>query len=186
MNLSGLVAPFLAVLLLSSCAADVGGASEPGPSETPVADSARASEPPKILEPSEAPVPDAPPVVAPVPVPALEFDLAMVRSNVVNKEGKGGQANVAVVAESTDLELLKQVGLRCVDHFLSEQKAAYCQVWGSEVDYLARDPLGMDEVVCWIYFVGVPLNGGEVQVSESSNITYGLSGCPGGVMPPAE
>lgn len=137
---------------------------------------------PPAPTPEEAAPEEDPAPVEPEPEP-MTFDESMVRSVAVDKEAKGGQANVAVVAESTDVQVLQEVGLGCVDHYLQEQKAAFCHVWGSELDYAARDPQGIGDLMCWVYFIGVPLAGGEPIVTEGGAVGYTVSACPGGVLP---
>ncbi|MFE9958968.1 hypothetical protein [Micromonospora sp. NPDC005299] len=105
--------------------------------------------------------------------------MSMVRSNEVNKQNKGGQANVELVAGSNDLKSLERVGRECVKVFLREQKAAFCKVFGTEADYKARDLRKAGDSNCWAWYVGVPLAGGEPMVTEGSEIGYVAEHCPG-------
>lgn len=175
------------LLLIGGCSeADV---ATPAPETTsaeataePVPEATMPAPTPEPEAPAPTPEAEATPEPAPAPA-ALSFDESMVRSYEVNKEHKGGQANAAIVAESTDLEVLKSVGLGCIDHYLQEQKAAFCQVWGSEADYESRDPQGVGDLFCWVYYMGVPLNGGEPTIMDAGPVDYTVSACPGGVRP---
>lgn len=100
---------------------------------------------------------------------------------VVTKQAKGGQANAAVVVESGTKDQLLRVGKGCVDHFLHEFKAAFCYVFGSSKDF-SRTTWNTDEGLadeCWIWYLGVPLSGGEYLPMEMGPISY--SHCPGRV-----
>lgn len=112
---------------------------------------------------------------------ASQFDLSMVRDVVVNKESKGGQSNVTVVVEGVGLSGIEEIGLQCVEHYLRETKAAFCQVWGTQADYDARSSIGKDIIACWVLSIGVPINGGDPIVTGSSEFSYRADGCPGGV-----
>lgn len=116
---------------------------------------------------------------AATPPPELHFSKSMVRSNEVNKQSKGGQANVELVAGSNDLKALERVGRECVEVFLREQKAAFCKVFGTEADYKARDLRKVGDSNCWAWYVGVPLAGGEPGFTEGSEIGYAAERCPG-------
>lgn len=161
----------------SPSAVPVPSQSEPAPSTPPTSS-------------METPMPtstSAPQPTAEEPVPApptLTFDLSMVRDSSVSKVAKGGQADVEIVVGINDMNTLKAVGIQCVDHFLTEQKAAYCRIWASDTDYGARDPEGIGDNRCWMWFLGIPLIGGELQVYETSPSGYTLEGCPGGVLAP--
>ena len=102
----------------------------------------------------------------------------MVRSVEVNKVNKGGQANVHVVAGITDRDAILDVAHGCVEHFLTEQKAAFCHVWGTDANYAARDPQGVGDMLCWTYYIGVPLVGGEPMVTTSEPYSLEIEGCP--------
>jgi hypothetical protein len=107
-----------------------------------------------------------------------QFDVTMVRSVEVNKVNKGGQANVQVVAGMTDPDALLDVAKGCVKHYLKEQKAAFCHVWGTEANYAARDPQGVGDLLCWTHYVGVPLVGGDPIVTTSKPYMLQVDGCP--------
>jgi hypothetical protein len=131
--------------------------------------------------PSSSPTPTAAPIPTASPSPTkaeLHFTTAMVRANKVNKKYKGGQANVFVVAPSTDVDALERVGRECVEHFLQEQKAAFCHVWGSQANFEARDPRRNDELRCWTHYIGVPLVGGDPYVTTAASYSYKIEGCP--------
>lgn len=115
---------------------------------------------------------------AATPEPALRFDTTMVRSVEVNKVNKGGQANVFVVAGLTDPDALLDVANSCVEHYLGEQKAAFCHVWGTEANFAARDPQGVGDLLCWTHYVGVPLAGGDPLVTTSKPYMLEIDGCP--------
>jgi hypothetical protein len=102
----------------------------------------------------------------------------MVKSVEVNKENKGGQANVHVVAGLTDPGALLDVAQGCVEHYLGEQQAAFCHVWGTEANYAARDPQGVGDLLCWTHYVGVPLTGGDPVVTTSEPYMLEIAGCP--------
>ncbi|MDQ1250845.1 MAG: hypothetical protein QG597_5225 [Actinomycetota bacterium] len=110
--------------------------------------------------------------------PATSFDLAMVRWTEVVKKNKGGQANVHIVGGVTDYPTLKRLGLECVEHFLGEQKAAYCHVWGTDADYEARDPQNAGDTLCWTHYIGVPLMGGDPSVMAGELFTLKIERCP--------
>ena len=100
---------------------------------------------------------------------------------IVTKRAKGGQANAAVVVESGTRDQLLEVGKQCVDHFLGEFKAALCYVFGSPKDF-ARTNWNAEEGLadeCWIWYVGVPLAGGDYMPMELGPVSY--ANCPGHV-----
>ncbi|MBQ0989359.1 hypothetical protein [Micromonospora sp. H61] len=134
----------------------------------------------EVVKPSASipATPSALATAAPAP-PELHFSKSMVRSNEVNKQNKGGQANVELVAGSNDLKTLERVGRECVEVFLQEQQAAFCKVFGTEVDYKARDLRRAGDSNCWAWYVGVPLAGGGTMVTEGSDIGYVAERCPG-------
>lgn len=118
---------------------------------------------------------------APSP-PRVRFDVGMVRWVEVNKLNKGGQANVHVVAGLTNTGALLEVAEGCVEHYLDEEKAAFCHVWGTEANYAARDPRGAGDLLCWTHYVGVPLAGGDPVVTTSASYSYEIEGCPDAVV----
>ncbi|MFF5224979.1 hypothetical protein [Dactylosporangium sp. NPDC000521] len=108
----------------------------------------------------------------------------MVRKMSVTKKVKGGQANAAVVAGGTPAQLL-DAGKGCVDHFRKTYKAAYCYVFGSQADFATttwNDPEGLADK-CWIWYVGIPLAGGDYMPMEMGGISYQQDRCPGKVYP---
>ena len=107
-----------------------------------------------------------------------------MRENETTKENKGGQSNPFIVAEGVPYEQLEQVALECVEHFLNETKAAFCQVWPTQVDFDARHSISADLLSCWLYYVGVPLNGGDPMIQGPTAVDYHVEGCPGGAVPP--
>lgn len=125
----------------------------------------------------------APATTTVAPRKLLAFDESMVRTVDVGKENLGGQADIDMVAGSTDYEDIRNAASGCVKFYLDEQKAAYCRVWGPEADYAAKAGLDGD-IVCWIVFTGVPPAGGDRQVTRNPSYLYSFSQCPGGVQIP--
>ncbi|MBC8988935.1 hypothetical protein [Micromonospora chalcea] len=168
--LAALMPPTFALVGLSACGGQAvdRSASSSGPTSSTA----------EVVKPSVS-VPAARSAPAVTASAELHFNRSMVRSNEVNKENKGGQANVELVAESTDLKALERVGRECVEAFLKEQKAAFCKVFGNEADYKARDPRRAGDSNCWAWYVGVPLAGGEAVVTEGGEASYVVERCPG-------
>ncbi|GAB3177883.1 hypothetical protein GCM10027259_23490 [Micromonospora palomenae] len=128
--LAAFMVPMLALLGASACGEQPGHGSGSPPGRTPpTVDGVKPSVSvlaTRLAQPTTAPT-------------ELHFSESMVRSNEVNKQNKGGQANVELVAGSDDLKTLERVGRECVKIFLREQKAAFCKVFGTEADYKARE-----------------------------------------------
>lgn len=140
----------------------------PSPSASPSTTAMTTSSTPSLTVPAEPP---------PSATPA-EFDVAMVRSNEINKVDKGGQANVHVVAGLLDTQALLDVANGCVQHYLTEQQAAFCHVWATEANYAARDPENVGDLLCWTHYVGVPLAGGPPLVTTSESYELEVWSCP--------
>lgn len=146
-------------------------------SATTSSSAASGSVAPEEVEP-ETPVDSAAPTTDSTDEQPLEFSTVMVRSVEVNKVNKGGQANVHVVAGFTDAGALLDVANGCVGHYLQEQRAAFCHVWGTEANYQARDPQDVGDMLCWTHYVGVPLNGGDPIVTTFEPHMLEIDGCP--------
>ncbi|MFG1833874.1 hypothetical protein [Micromonospora chersina] len=168
--LAALMPPMFALLGLSACGDQAEHAS--GSSSGPTPPTAEGVKPPVSVPATRS-------AAATTAPPELHFERSMVRSNEVNKENKGGQANVELVAGSNDLKTLERVGRECVEVFLKEQKAAFCKVFGSEADYKARDLRKAGDSNCWAWYVGVPLAGGEAMATEGGEVGYVAERCPG-------
>jgi hypothetical protein len=148
------------------------------PRQSPVAPSGPASPTREVVRSPVAVTPTRPAPATTVPA-ELHFNKLMVHSNEVNKQNKGGQANVELIAGSNDLKTLERIGRECVNAFLREQKAAFCKVFGTLADYQARDLRKTGDSNCWAWYVGVPLAGGEPIVTEGGEIGYVAERCPG-------
>ena len=163
----------LTIALLAGCSGDIAD-QESASVASPSTRSAQS----KTATPTESKSAATTTAVFATPEPALRFDTRMVRSVEVNKATKGGQANVFVVAGLTDPDALLNVANGCVEHYLGEQKAAFCHVWGTEANFAARDPQGVGELLCWTHYVGVPLAGGDPVVTTSKPYMLEIDGCP--------
>jgi hypothetical protein len=98
----------------------------------------------------------------------------------VTKQAKGGQANAAAVASGTSAPLL-DLGKGCVDYFRRAYKAAFCYMFGSQADFATttwNDQEGLADK-CWIWYVGIPLAGGDYMSIEMGGISYQQDRCPG-------
>ncbi len=167
----------MAIAVLGGCGSDAPDTAAAAPASTTPSQGGPSSTVPPHEAGAET---SAPPVPTSEPADAqpVQFTTTMVRSVEVNKQHKGGQANVHVVADVTDADALLDVGHGCVEHYLSEQKAAFCHVWGTEANYGARDPQGVGDLMCWTHYIGVPLSGGDAMVSTSEPYTFQNAGCP--------
>jgi hypothetical protein len=163
----------LTIALLAGCSGDIAD-QESASEASPTSRSAQNT----TATPTESESAATTTAAVTTPEPALRFDTRMVRSVEVNKVNKGGQANVFVVAGLTDPDALLDVANGCVEHYLGEQKAAFCHVWGTEANFAARDPQEVGDLLCWTHYVGVPLAGGNPVVTTSKPYMLEIDGCP--------
>jgi hypothetical protein len=101
----------------------------------------------------------------------------------VTKRAKGGQANVVfVVPMRLPTSRLKDLSVACARDFVGDYRAAFCEVFGSEKDYKVAkvDPVEGLASKCWVWYSGIPLAGGDPQVTEMGAVAYEVDDCPGG------
>ncbi|WP_155290321.1 hypothetical protein [Rhodococcoides fascians] len=145
-------------------------------------------------EADEASVEQSPrPAVSDSPSPDVgdvSFDPAMVRTESVTKENKGGQTNIRFVANTNSYDDIVSLTNQCVDYYLDETVAAYCYGYGSQEDFdlTAFDwtPASDDEIFgsgrpCWVMYSGQPIAGPEGRTESPASATSYIDQCPGNV-----
>lgn len=162
------------LLLTASCGDDGTTSSAERTSEAPTDSTSESTTTTATAPPTTEP---SPTTVEPTQT-AVAFDVSMVQSVEINKVNKGGQANVQLIVGTASREDALAVAEGCVEHYLQEQKAAFCHVWSTQANFDARDPAGVGDLMCWTYYVGVPLSGGDPVVTETRPYTFNTSGCP--------
>lgn len=145
-------------------------------------------------EPDDASVDQSPqPTVtdsAPAEVSEVAFDSAMVRTESVTKENKGGQTNIRFVAGTDSYDDIVSLTNQCVDHYLAETEAAYCYGYGSQQDFdltafdwtreSDSDVFGSGRP-CWVMYSGQPIAGPDSRTESPASATSYIDQCPGGV-----
>lgn len=138
------------------------------------------------VEPSQATV-DA---SSSVEVSDAAFDSAMVRTESVTKENKGGQTNIRFVAGTDSYDDIVSLTNQCVDYYLDETEAAYCYGYGSQKDFdlTAFDwtPESDAEIFgagrpCWVMYSGQPIAGPDSRTESPASATSYIDQCPGSV-----
>lgn len=127
---------------------------------------------------------------APAEVSEVAFDEAMVRTESVTKENKGGQTNIRFVADTDSYDEIVSLTNECVDYYLDETEAAYCYGYGSQEDFdlTAFDwtPESDDEIFgtgrpCWVMYSGQPIAGPDSRTESPASATSYIDRCSGGV-----
>lgn len=167
-----------AVLVLAACGGSAGDSTAAGSDRPAAGSSVRPSAEVTVAAPTPAPASSSAAPAGP------RFGPDMVRKMLVTKKAKGGQANAVVVASGTPTQLL-DVGKGCVEHFRRTYKAAFCYVFGSQADFAVTTWNEQEGLVdkCWIWYVGIPLAGGDYMPMEMGGISYQQDRCPGKVYP---
>lgn len=123
-------------------------------------------------------------------VSEVAFDSAMVRTESVTNEYKGGQTNIRFVADTDSYYDIASLTNQCADYYLDETEAAYCYGYGSQEDFdlTAFDwtPESDAEVFgggrpCWVMYSGQPIAGPDSRTETPASARSYIDQCPGSV-----